>query len=125
MTATVSPHDLQLLLNAEHPNPFGFLGLQEANGQLVVRAFRPDAKSLTIVDRNDQKRRFPGEKLLKKVSSKRDWQGLSRGLITCSKSSAGPVNDSRSPIHIRSELFWANWTCIFFAKGITMRFTKN
>src|SRR6267154_2323445 len=63
MTATVSPHDLQLLLNAEHPNPFGFLGLQEANGQLVVRAFRPDAKSLTIVDRNDQKRRFPGEKI--------------------------------------------------------------
>src|SRR6266478_6425279 len=63
MTATVSPHDLQLLLNAEHPNPFGFLGLQEANGQLLVRTFRPDAKSLTIVDRNDQKRRFPGEKI--------------------------------------------------------------
>jgi len=57
MIATASPHDLQLLLNAEHPDPFGFLGQQEANGQLVVRAFRPDAKSLTIVDRNDQKRR--------------------------------------------------------------------
>ena len=63
MIATLSPHDLQLLLKAEHPNPFGFLGLQEANGQFVVRAFRPDAKSLTVVDRNDQKRRFPGERI--------------------------------------------------------------
>ncbi|HEX3444485.1 MAG TPA: 1,4-alpha-glucan branching protein GlgB [Chthoniobacterales bacterium] len=63
MIATVSPHDLQLLLNAEHPNPFGFLGMQEADSQLVVRAFRPEAKSLTVVDRNDQKRRFPAEKI--------------------------------------------------------------
>jgi 1,4-alpha-glucan branching enzyme len=64
MIATASPHDLQLLLNAEHPDPFGFLGQQEANGQLVVRAFRPDAKSLTVVDRHDQKRRFPAEKIV-------------------------------------------------------------
>jgi len=63
MIATASPHDLQLLLNAEHPDPFGFLGQQEANGQLVVRAFRPDAKSLTVVDRHDQNRRFPAERI--------------------------------------------------------------
>jgi 1,4-alpha-glucan branching enzyme len=63
MITTVSPHDLQLLLNAEHPDPFGFLGLQESNGQLVVRAFRPDAKSLTVVDRNDRERRFPAERM--------------------------------------------------------------
>jgi len=63
MIATASPYDLQLLLNAEHPDPFGFLGQQEANGQLVVRAFRPDAKSLTVVDRHDQKRRFPAERI--------------------------------------------------------------
>src|SRR5258707_6568739 len=63
MIATASPHDLQLLLNAEHPDPFGFLGQQEANGQLVVRVFRPDAKSLTVVDRHDQKRRFPAERI--------------------------------------------------------------
>jgi 1,4-alpha-glucan branching enzyme len=63
MIVTLSPHDLQLLLHAQHPNPFGLLGLQEANGELVVRAFRPDAKSLTVVDRHDQKRRFPAERV--------------------------------------------------------------
>src|SRR5260221_150005 len=63
MIAPASPDDLQLFWNAKHRDLFGFLGQQEANGQLVVRAFRPDAKSLTVVDRHDQKRRFPAERI--------------------------------------------------------------
>src|SRR2546430_15599844 len=63
MIATLSPHDLQLLLNAEYTDPFRLLGLQEINGELVVRAFRPDARALTVVEQNDQKRRFPSERI--------------------------------------------------------------
>jgi 1,4-alpha-glucan branching enzyme len=76
MIATLSPHDLQLLLNSEHPNPFGMLGLQEIDGEFVVRAFRPDAKSLTVIDRNDQKRRFPAERIAEEGFFEAPLQGV-------------------------------------------------
>jgi 1,4-alpha-glucan branching enzyme len=63
MNPTLSPYDLHRLLKAEHEDPFRILGLQEVGGGLVVRAFRPEAKELTVVDRNNPSRRFPAERV--------------------------------------------------------------
>ena len=63
MNATLSPHDLDLLLRADHADPFGVLGLQSINGNQVVRAFRPDAKTLTVVDRANPKSRYVAQKI--------------------------------------------------------------
>jgi 1,4-alpha-glucan branching enzyme len=63
MNPTLSAHELDLLLHAEHPDPFAVLGLQSVEGSLVVRAFRPDVKALSVVDRRDPKSRFAGEQI--------------------------------------------------------------
>jgi len=63
MNATLSPHDLDLILRAEHADPFGVLGLHSINGNQVVRAFRPDAKTLTVIDRADPKNRFVAQRI--------------------------------------------------------------
>jgi len=63
MNATLSPHDLSLLLRAEHADPFGVLGLQSVNGTQVVRALRPDAKTLAVVDRADPKTKFEAQRI--------------------------------------------------------------
>ena len=51
MNATLAPHDIHRLLNAEHDDPFGVLGLHKIDDLWVVRAFRPDAKELAVIDR--------------------------------------------------------------------------
>ena len=63
MTPTIAPHDLHRILRAEHDDPFGVLGLHEVGNQLVVRAFRPEAKTLAVIDRHDQSRRFDGNRI--------------------------------------------------------------
>ena len=63
MNATLSPHDLDLLLRAEHADPLGVLGLHSVNGTQVVRAFRPDAKTLAVVDRADPKTKFEAQRI--------------------------------------------------------------
>jgi 1,4-alpha-glucan branching enzyme len=63
MNAMLSPHDLDLLLRAEHADPFGVLGLHSINGTQVVRAFRPDAKTLTVIDRTNPKNRFVAQRI--------------------------------------------------------------
>ena len=50
MNTTLTPHDIHRLLNAEHDDPFGVLGLHKTDDLWVVRAFRPDAKELTVID---------------------------------------------------------------------------
>jgi 1,4-alpha-glucan branching enzyme len=65
MNATLAPHDIHRLLNAEHDDPFGVLGLHNIDGLWVVRAFRPDAKELTIVDRYRGDRQFPANRVAK------------------------------------------------------------
>ncbi len=60
---TIYPHDLQRLLQAEHDDPFGILGMHEVDQHLVVRAFRPDAKAVTVLDRHNPERRFPAERI--------------------------------------------------------------
>ena len=63
MNATLSPHDLDLLRRADHSDPFGVLGLQSVNGTQVVRAFRPDAKTLAVVDRADPKTKLVAQRI--------------------------------------------------------------
>ena len=63
MNATLASHDIHRLLNAEHDDPFGVLGLHNVDGLWVVRAFRPDAKELAIVDRHRTDRQFPANRI--------------------------------------------------------------
>jgi 1,4-alpha-glucan branching enzyme len=63
MNATVAPHDLHRLLHAQHDDPFAVLGLHEVGDRLVLRAFRPEAKSITVVDRQNPKRRFDADRI--------------------------------------------------------------
>jgi 1,4-alpha-glucan branching enzyme len=63
MNTTLAPNDIQRLLNAEHDDPFGVLGPHNIDGLWVVRAFRPDAKELAIVDRHRAERHFPANRI--------------------------------------------------------------
>src|SRR5437667_7490247 len=65
MNATLAPHDIHRLLNAEHDDPFGVLGLHNLDGLWVVRGFRHAAKKLTIVDRYRGDRQFPASHIAK------------------------------------------------------------
>ena len=58
MNATIPTHDIERLLRGQHDDPFGALGPHKVDRQLVVRAFRPDAKELVVVDRNQPQRTF-------------------------------------------------------------------
>jgi 1,4-alpha-glucan branching enzyme len=52
-----SPGELAMdaVVRAEHGDPFGFLGLHEEDGQLVVRSMQPRATAVSVVDaRNGQ-----------------------------------------------------------------------
>ncbi len=50
--AAVAPEaDVAAIVNADHPDPFSFLGMHEAaDGALVVRAFQPRGHRLELVD---------------------------------------------------------------------------
>jgi hypothetical protein len=63
MNVTIAPHDLHRLLHAEHDDPFSVLGPHNAGTQRVVRAFRPEAKALAVVDRHDRSRRFEAQRV--------------------------------------------------------------
>ena len=63
MNTTLSPDDIRRLLNAEHDDPFSVLGIHEREGEWLVRAFRSDAKSLTVIDRSEPSRRFSGNRI--------------------------------------------------------------
>ncbi|MCK6451104.1 MAG: 1,4-alpha-glucan branching protein GlgB [Alphaproteobacteria bacterium] len=47
--------DLQAILNAMHPDPFGFLGLHGDGGELVLRSFQPGARAVTVLTLGDRK----------------------------------------------------------------------
>jgi hypothetical protein len=63
MNTTVSAHDIHRLLDAEHDDPFGVLGLHQIGQVWVVCSLRPDAKELAIVDRHHLERRFPATRI--------------------------------------------------------------
>ncbi|MDB6155101.1 MAG: glgB, partial [Chthoniobacteraceae bacterium] len=55
-TTSVPPiHEgaLHAILKAEHGDPFAVLGMHEAEGQLLVRIFRPDAGEVIVENLND------------------------------------------------------------------------
>jgi len=58
MNATIPTHDIERLMRGQHDDPFGALGPRKVDNQWVVRAFRPDAKELVVVDRNQPQRTF-------------------------------------------------------------------
>ncbi len=47
-----SESDVQAIVAARHPDPFSVLGLHEAAGRLVIRAFLPDAEEAKAVSRD-------------------------------------------------------------------------
>jgi len=53
----VDTKDVEVLLNADHPNPFAFLGMHAAPtpGALTVRVFVPEAVAVEILDAADGK----------------------------------------------------------------------
>lgn len=54
--AARSPLDsaLDAVLRADHGDPFGFLGLQEEDGDLVLRTFQPGASAVRVIDCLDE-----------------------------------------------------------------------
>jgi 1,4-alpha-glucan branching enzyme len=42
--------DVGAIIRGDHPNPFGYLGLQQTGDGMVVRAFMPEARSVSLVD---------------------------------------------------------------------------
>jgi len=46
------------LIEARHNDPFRLLGMHREGGRVVLRAFRPDLRALTLVDAQDTARRF-------------------------------------------------------------------
>jgi 1,4-alpha-glucan branching enzyme len=80
MNTTISPHDIHLLLHAEHDDPFGVLGLHQIDQVWVVRSLRPDAKELTIVDRHNVGRRFPATRIAEEGLFEAQLEGVSEAL---------------------------------------------
>ncbi len=52
MRRSASTHhdDAQAIVAGDHPDPFAFLGPHEADERIVVRAFLPEARSVTVLD---------------------------------------------------------------------------
>src|SRR5271170_2638256 len=42
---------IEAIVGARHGDPFGYLGMREEDGKLVVRAMLPGAESVSIIDR--------------------------------------------------------------------------
>jgi len=81
MNATIASHDIHRILHAEHDDPFGVLGMHKANDLWVVRAFRPDAKELEVVDRNHPDRHFAASKVADEGLFEAQMSGV-KGLST-------------------------------------------
>lgn len=50
METTLDRSDVNRLLDAHHSDPFAVLGMHSLDGQVAVRVFRPDAKSVSVLD---------------------------------------------------------------------------
>ncbi|RYD65537.1 MAG: hypothetical protein EOP84_31840 [Verrucomicrobiaceae bacterium] len=56
---TIDPGAIDAILGAYHGDPFSLLGMHEADGQLVVRVFRPDARAITVIREDDPEQEWP------------------------------------------------------------------
>jgi len=52
MTSTAVDHSIRDILAAQHPDPFGYLGMHATADGLVVRTFQPHARAVDVVDRS-------------------------------------------------------------------------
>ena len=57
--STLPDDDFYPLIEARHSDPFKILGLREFQGSWFMRVLRPDAESVTVIDRHDENRSFP------------------------------------------------------------------
>lgn len=46
----INPGDIDALVHGDHQDPFAVLGLHEADGKFIVRAFVPGARSVEVLD---------------------------------------------------------------------------
>jgi 1,4-alpha-glucan branching enzyme len=76
MKATISVHDIRRLLDAEHDDPFGVLGMHHIGEIWVVRSLRPDAKEIEIVDTDHVERRFPATLIAKEGLFEAQLEGV-------------------------------------------------
>jgi 1,4-alpha-glucan branching enzyme len=60
---TLDQGAIDAICGAYHGDPFAVLGMHQAGEQLVVRVFRPDAKSVTVQDAGDTSRSFPAVRI--------------------------------------------------------------
>ena len=56
---TIDNSALDAILAANHSDPFGVLGMQQAGDALVVRVFRPDARAIVVGEVGGSGRTFP------------------------------------------------------------------
>ncbi len=63
MNATVEQFEIDHILGAHHADPFSVLGMHGYGEGLAVRVFRPDAKSISVVDAGDSKRDWPMQRV--------------------------------------------------------------
>jgi 1,4-alpha-glucan branching enzyme len=59
----VDPNDIAAILHGSHSDPFRVLGPHRAGNDLVIRVFRPEAKTISVVAAEDHDRIFPAERL--------------------------------------------------------------
>ncbi|MGH8403795.1 MAG: GlgB N-terminal domain-containing protein, partial [Gammaproteobacteria bacterium] len=64
---------LQRVIEARHHDPFAVLGPHRHDGQILVRAFLPNAKSVTFGTKEDLMRRIGDTGLF-------EWQGVDADL---------------------------------------------
>lgn len=60
---TIAPSHVEALRAAHHADPFSVLGMHEAEGSLVVRAFRPDARAVVVQNVRAPEQRFAAARL--------------------------------------------------------------
>jgi len=62
MKLTTNKNEIQKIVNADHNNPHKILGIHnihhEGKERVVIRAFVPDAKTITVIDANKEHIRF-------------------------------------------------------------------
>jgi 1,4-alpha-glucan branching enzyme len=67
------PHELRLLAEGRHHDPFAVLGKREANGEASVRAYIPAAMDVTIADGEHRMRRIAGTDFF-------EWRGAAAAI---------------------------------------------
>ncbi|WHH57216.1 1,4-alpha-glucan branching protein GlgB [Petroclostridium sp. X23] len=63
MGYTTDKNDIYQIISANHSNPFGVLGMHRIEKGMVVRAFLPCVKSVSVIDFQDQEKKYVMERV--------------------------------------------------------------